>query len=91
MPVVTNAAPNIVEVYPTDISVLTYPEQTKVTVADGGETVVVSLAATQGPQGPQGPQGDTGPVGIPNFYETSNPPLGAVPGDQWIVTTSLGE
>ena len=65
-----------------------YPAQTKVTVGDTGGLVSVTTAGAVGPQGPAGPEG---PVGVPNFYETSNPPLGAAPGDQWIVTTSIGE
>jgi hypothetical protein len=57
MAVETNAAPNIVEVYPTEINVVAYPQQTKVTVEDGGEKVFVSTAGVVGPQGPQGEQG----------------------------------
>jgi hypothetical protein len=68
--------------------VVNYPQQTEVTVEDSGESVVVTTAGAVGPQGPVGP---AGPVGTPSFYEASNPPLGAVPGDQWIVTTSIGE
>jgi hypothetical protein len=64
MAVETNAAPNIVEVYPTEINVVAYPEQTKVIVEDGGETVVVTTAAAVGPQGPTGATGATGASGV---------------------------
>ena len=40
--------------------------------------------------GPQGAQGPTGPAGgTVQLYESSVPPLGAVRGDLWLVTTPL--
>jgi hypothetical protein len=50
-------------------AVVNYPEPTKVTVLDDGETVIVAAAGPQGPQGEQGIQGvqgvkgDTGDTG----------------------------
>jgi hypothetical protein len=83
MAVETNAAPNIVEVYPTEINVVAYPQQTKVVVEDGGEKVFVSTAGVVGPQGPQGepganstvpgPTGATGATGASGVISVTAP------------------
>lgn len=75
-----------------DILVVTVDSTAPPEVAVTPAPVVVEIAGSglQGPVGPAGPSGPTGPAFVPNFYETSNPPLGANRGDQWIVTTNIG-
>lgn len=63
----------------------------KVTVAvSPSPSVTVAQAGPQGAQGIPGPSGPTGPVAVPNFYESSSPPVGPDRGDQWIVTSEIG-
>jgi hypothetical protein len=62
--VVNNDEPNVVNVFPTEVQVVAYPERTTVTVLDDGERVIVSSAASQGPQGPQGVPGEAATVAV---------------------------
>lgn len=77
--------------------VVNYPEPTTTVIGDDATTVTITSAAAigpigpVGPTGPQGPSGPEGPIGVPDFFESSTPPLGVKPGDQWIVTTEIGE
>jgi hypothetical protein len=63
------------------------------TVTESVTSVGVTLVGPQGPAGPTGPSGPSGPPGeayVPDFFESSTPPLGTKRGDQWIVTEELG-
>ena len=51
------------------------------------ETIQVVEVSASGPQGIPGPTGPAG--GTAQLFESSSPPLGAVRGDLWLVTTPL--
>jgi hypothetical protein len=77
---------------PTSITVTQPPEYTVVVDATSQEVVVTEVAQeiTVAASGPQGVAGPTGPAGgTVQLYESSTPPLGAVRGDLWLVTTPL--
>lgn len=64
--------------------VVNYPPANEVVVDETTLTVEVSAPGPQGIPGPTGPSG-----GTVQLFESSTPPLGAVRGDLWLVTTPL--
>lgn len=73
--IIVNDVTQVIEVTQTEQNVLT--------------TQVSQVIEVKSP-GPQGAQGPTGPAGgTVQLYESSVPPLGAVRGDLWLVTTPL--
>lgn len=64
--------------------VVQFPPANEVVVNETTEVIAVSAPGPQGVPGPTGPSG-----GTVQLFESSSPPLGAIRGDLWLVTTPL--
>lgn len=66
------------------MSAVEFPSGENIVVNETTQIVEVTAPGPQGVPGPTGPSG-----GTVQLFESSTPPLGAVRGDLWLVTTPL--
>lgn len=72
--------------------VIVPPDKPTLQVAEQVARIEVGRVGPQGipgVPGPTGPQGPAGEAWLPEFYESSVPPVGPKQGDQWIVNNPM--